>query len=176
MPPKDIRAFLARAEDLGAGQALSFLRDVDAINLRCRARAVRLAAELAGGSLAGRAVGVLGAAFKPGSDDVRDSPALDVAAALHGLGARVTLYDPAATGKARHAHPELGYADSAEGAARDAEVLLVLTEWEEFRHADPEILVKAVARRNVLDARNALDAEQWRAAGWEYRAPGRPGP
>jgi UDPglucose 6-dehydrogenase len=172
--PKDIRAFLARAEDLGAGQALSFLRDVDEINLRCRSRAVRLAAELAGGSLAGRAVGVLGAAFKPGSDDVRDSPALDVASALHGLGARVTLYDPAATGKARRAHPELDYADSAEGAARDAEVLLVLTEWDEFRHADPEILGKAVARRVVLDTRNALDAEQWRAAGWTYRALGRP--
>jgi UDPglucose 6-dehydrogenase len=172
--PKDIRAFLARAEELGAGPALSFLRDVDAINMRCRARAVRLAAELAGGTLAGRAVGVLGAAFKPDSDDVRDSPALDVASALRDLGARVTLYDPAATGKARRAYPDLDYADSAEGAARDAEVLLVLTEWDEFRHADPEVLGKAVARRNLLDARNALDAGQWRAAGWNYRALGRP--
>jgi nucleotide sugar dehydrogenase len=173
--PKDLRAFLARAEELGAGRAVSFLRDVDAINTRCRSRAVGLAEELAGGSLAGRTVGVLGAAFKPGSDDVRDSPALDVASALHGHGAQVTLYDPAAADKARRAHPELDYAESVEGAARDAVVLLVLTEWEEFRRADPEILGKAVARRNVLDARNALDAAQWRAAGWNYRALGRPG-
>ncbi len=143
--------------------------------MRCRSRAVGLAQELAGGSLAGRAVGVLGAAFKPASDDVRDSPALDVASALHGRGARITLYDPAAADKARRAHPELDYAESAEEAARGADVLLVLTEWDEFRHADPEILGKAVARRNVLDARNALDAAQWRAAGWNYRALGRPG-
>ncbi len=172
--PKDIRALLDRAGELGAGPALSFLRDVDTINLRCRSRAVTAAAELAGGSLRGQRVGVLGAAFKPGSDDIRESPALAVATAVCELGAQVTVYDPAATAKAVAACPQLGQASSAEAAARDADVLLVLTEWDEFRTADPEILGKAVRRRNVLDARHALDPGRWRAAGWTYRALGRP--
>jgi UDPglucose 6-dehydrogenase len=172
--PKDIRALLHRAEELGAGQALSFLNDVDSINRRCRARAVAAARELAGGSLQGQVVGVLGAAFKPGSDDIRESPAVEVAAAVSGLGARVTLYDPAAAAKAVAACPQLQRAGSAEAAARDADVLLVLTEWDEFRDADPEILGKAVRRRNVLDTRHALDPDRWRAAGWTYRALGRP--
>jgi UDPglucose 6-dehydrogenase len=172
--PKDIRALRHRAEELGAGQALSFLHDVDSINRRCRARAVAAARELAGGSLQGQVVGVLGAAFKPGSDDIRESPAVEVAAAVSGLGARVTLYDPAAAAKAVAACPQLQRAGSAEAAARDADVLLVLTEWDEFRDADPEILGKAVRRRNVLDTRHALDPARWRAAGWTYRALGRP--
>ncbi len=113
--PKDIRAFMARAEELGVEPALAFLRQVDDINLRRRARTVDLARELVGGSFAGRTVGVLGVAFKPDSDDIRDSPALDVAATIHGLGATVTVYDPAALSHARRAHPELGYADSACG-------------------------------------------------------------
>ncbi len=171
--PKDIRAFLARAEELGAGQALAFLRNVDAINARCRSRAVAAARELTGGSLAGRAVGVLGAAFKPGTDDIRDSPALAVAASLSDLGARVTLYDPAATDRACTAFPQLAGAESAEAAARDADVLLVLTEWDEFRNADPDVLGKAVRQRRVLDARHALDPVRWRAAGWTYHALGR---
>jgi UDPglucose 6-dehydrogenase len=171
--PKDIRAFLVSAAELGASDSLGFLEHVDAINLRCRSRAVDAAAALAGGSLQGRVVGVLGAAFKPGTDDIRDSPALSVAAQIHHLGGQVTLYDPAATDRARQAHPELRYAGSAVGAATDAEVLLVLTDWAEFTEADPELLGKAVARRNVLDARNALDPQRWRAAGWTYRALGR---
>jgi UDPglucose 6-dehydrogenase len=172
--PKDIRALRHRGEELGAGPALSFLRDVDSINLRCRSRTIAAARELAGGSLQGQAVGVLGAAFKPGSDDIRESPALAVAIAVCGLGARVTVYDPAAAAKAVAAYPQLKQAGSAEAAARDADVLLVLTEWDEFRNADPEILGKAVRRRNVLDARHALDPARWRAAGWTYRALGRP--
>jgi UDPglucose 6-dehydrogenase len=172
--PKDIRAFMARAEELGVESALSFLREVDDINLRRRARMVDLARELAGGSFAGRTVGVLGVAFKPDSDDIRDSPALDVAATIHGLGATVTVYDPAAVSHARRAHPELGYAGSAIEAVTDAEVTLLLTEWQEFREADPEELGKAVAQRNIVDGRNALDADRWRAASWVYRALGRP--
>jgi UDPglucose 6-dehydrogenase len=172
--PKDIRAFMARAEELGVESALSFLREVDDINLRRRARMVDLARELAGGSFAGRTVGVLGVAFKPDSDDIRDSPALDVAATIHGLGAAVTVYDPAAVSHARRAHPELGYAGSAIEAVTDAEVTLLLTEWQEFREADPEELGKAVAQRNIVDGRNALDADRWRAASWTYRALGRP--
>jgi UDPglucose 6-dehydrogenase len=172
--PKDIRAFMARAEELGTDQALSFLREVDAINMRRRARMVDLARELAGGSLRGRTVGVLGVAFKPDSDDIRDSPALDVAKTIHDLGATVTVYDPVAIPQARRAHPELRYADSALEAARDAEVLLLLTEWQEFSVADPEELGKVVATRSIVDGRNALNPERWRAASWHYRALGRP--
>ncbi|HXP55504.1 MAG TPA: UDP binding domain-containing protein, partial [Streptosporangiaceae bacterium] len=172
--PKDIRAFMARAEELGVEPALSFLRQVDDINLRRRARMVDLAREQAGGSLQGRTIGVLGVAFKPDSDDIRDSPALDVAATIHGLGATVTVYDPAAMGHARRAHPELGYAGSAVEAVTGADVTLLLTEWQEFREADPEELGRVVAQRHMLDGRNALDADRWRAASWVYRALGRP--
>jgi len=171
--PKDIRAFMARAGQLGAAQALRFLQDVDEINARCRARVVSLACDLLGGSVAGRAVGVLGAAFKPDSDDIRDSPALAVAATLGQLGARVSVFDPAAMDRARQVHPELSYAGSVQGAAQDADLVLLLTEWPEICDTDPEVLGKTVARRWIIDARNSLDAERWRAAGWQYRALGR---
>ncbi len=172
--PKDIRAFMARADELGVDQALSFLREVDAINMRRRARMVDLARDLAGGSFTGRVVGVLGAAFKPNSDDIRDSPALDVAQTIHDLGARVTVYDPAALENARRAHPDLEYAGSAQDAVRDAQIVLLLTEWPEFSGADPDEFGKVVAERNIVDGRNALDPERWREAGWHYRALGRP--
>jgi nucleotide sugar dehydrogenase len=173
--PKDIRAFAARAEELGTGESSRFLREVDAINIRCRSRTVALALDLAGGSLAGRTVGVLGITFKPGSDDIRDSPALEVAKAIHGLGARVAVYDPVAMGKAGRTCPELEYTGSLIGAAADADVLLLLTEWPEFRDADPQLLGKSVAQRNIVDARNVLDPALWGKAGWRYRALGRPG-
>jgi UDPglucose 6-dehydrogenase len=172
--PKDIRAFSTRAAELGVDQALSFLRDVDAINMRRRAKVIELASELTGGSLEGRSVGVLGLAFKPDSDDLRDSPALDVALAVRRMGAKVTAYDPVAMDPARKAHPQLEYAGSAIGAATDADVLLLLTEWPEFRQADPEVIGKAAAHRNVVDGRHALDPAAWRAAGWTYRTLGRP--
>src|SRR6266571_3677333 len=126
------------------------------------------------GSLEGRVVGVLGCSFKPNSDDIRDSPALDVAGTVHGLGARVTVYDPAALESARRAHPELEYAGSALEAVRDAHIVLLLTEWPEFADADPDVLGKVVAERNIVDGRNVLDPERWRAASWHYRALGRP--
>ncbi|HEV3289763.1 MAG TPA: UDP-glucose/GDP-mannose dehydrogenase family protein [Streptosporangiaceae bacterium] len=170
--PKDVRAFTARAEELGIGQALAFLREVDAINLRRRARTADLTQELAGGNLAGVPVCVLGAAFKPGSDDVRDSPALDVAQILTGMGARVTVYDPAAMDNARLVRPDLGYAGSMTEAARDAQVVLLLTEWPEFASLAPGDLDGIVARRNIIDARNVLDPASWREAGWDYRALG----
>ncbi|GAA1809940.1 UDP-glucose/GDP-mannose dehydrogenase family protein [Actinomadura chokoriensis] len=172
--PKDIRAFMARAGELGADQALTFLREVDEINIRRRIRMVDLARQLLGGSFAGRTVCVLGAAFKPNSDDVRDSPALDVAASIRAQGARVTVYDPQAMRNARRAQPTLEYGDSALSAARDAHVVLLLTEWPEFRGMDPSALAGVVAERNIVDGRNALDPERWRAAGWNYRALGRP--
>ncbi|WP_149259092.1 UDP-glucose/GDP-mannose dehydrogenase family protein [Actinomadura sp. K4S16] len=172
--PKDIRAFMARAGELGADQALTFLREVDEINIRRRIRMVDLARQLLGGSFAGRTVGVLGAAFKPNSDDVRDSPALDVAASIRAQGARVTVYDPQAMRNARRAHPTLEYGDSAMSAVRDAHAVLLLTEWAEFRDMNPATVAEAVAERNIVDGRNALDPERWRAAGWNYRALGRP--
>jgi UDPglucose 6-dehydrogenase len=172
--PKDIRALAARSAELGAGEACEFLREIDAINQRRRSRVVDLAREAAGGRLDGRRVGVLGVAFKPGSDDIRDSPALEVAARIRALGARVTVFDPAAMDRARQVHQDLDYAGSVPGAARDADVLLLLTEWPEFAAADPEILAKTVARQAIVDARHALDAGAWRACGWDYHAPGRP--
>ena len=172
--PKDIRAFMTWSAELGAGEAVSFLRQVDAINIRRRSRMVELARELAGGSVHGRSVGVLGLAFKPDSDDIRDSPAIDVAMTLYALGARVTSYDPAAMDKARQAYPELEYASSTIDVATDADVLLLLTEWAEFRQADPEVIGKGVAQRNIADGRHALDPALWRAAGWTYQALGRP--
>ncbi|MGJ6964571.1 UDP-glucose dehydrogenase family protein [Streptosporangium sp. G11] len=172
--PKDIRAFMARAGELGADQALTFLREVDAINMRRRARMVDLARELAGGSFRGCTVAVLGAAFKPNSDDIRDSPALDVAVKISEQGGRVTVYDPVAQENARKAHPGLSYGTSALDAAKDAHVVLLLTEWQEFIAMDPEELGSVVASRKIVDGRNALDAETWRASGWHYRALGRP--
>ncbi|WP_231336301.1 UDP-glucose dehydrogenase family protein [Actinomadura graeca] len=172
--PKDIRAFMARAGELGADQALTFLREVDEINIRRRIRMVDLARELLGGSFIGRTVGVLGAAFKPDSDDVRDSPALDVAASIRAQGGKVTVYDPQAMRNARRAQPSLDFGDSALSAARGAHVVLLLTEWAEFRDMAPESLAGAVSERNIVDGRNALDPERWRASGWNYRALGRP--
>lgn len=170
--PKDIRAFIARAADLDVEQALAFLREVDAINLRRRTKAADLACELANGDLTNVPVCVLGAAFKPGSDDVRDSPALDVAQILHGMGAQVTVYDPAALDNARRARPELGYAETLAEAAQGAHIMLLLTEWAEFAELKPGDLETVVAQRNIVDARSVLDADLWHAAGWNYRALG----
>jgi UDPglucose 6-dehydrogenase len=172
--PKDIRAFMARAGELGVDQALTFLKDVDDINMRRRARVVDLGYELLDGSYLGSKVCVFGAAFKPNSDDIRDSPALDVAASIQRHGAQVVVYDPAAMDNARRAHPELVYADTALEAADDADLVLLLTEWSEFRQMEPKVLGDVVAQRRMVDGRNALDPVTWRAAGWTYRALGRP--
>ncbi|MDH2389873.1 UDP-glucose/GDP-mannose dehydrogenase family protein [Streptomyces sp. HNM0663] len=173
--PKDIRAFMARAGELGADQALTFLREIDSINMRRRGQMVEMAREALGdGSFLGRRVAVLGAAFKPDSDDVRDSPALNVAGQIHLQGGQVTVYDPKGMDNARRLFPTLGYADSALEAVRGADVVLHLTEWAEFRELDPAELGAVATRRVVLDGRNALDAARWREAGWTYRAMGRP--
>ena len=173
--PKDIRAFMARAGELGVDQALSFLKEVDAINLRRRARMVELARELVGGSFGGMRVAVLGAAFKPNSDDIRDSPALDVAAAIQRAGAAVTVYDPQAMDNARERHPELGYRGLRARPPRRAPTWCCTSpsgpssaRWTRpsWRRSRPA--------RFVVDGRNALDPERWRAAGWTYRALGRP--
>ncbi|MBB5120172.1 UDP-glucose 6-dehydrogenase [Streptomyces eurocidicus] len=172
--PKDIRAFMARAGELGVDQALTFLREVDSINMRRRGHMVELARESLGGSFLGQRVAVLGAAFKPDSDDVRDSPALNVAGQIHLQGGQVTVYDPKGMANARSLFPTLGYAPTALEACRGAQVVLHLTEWGEFRELDPAALGEVVAARRILDGRNALDAAAWRAAGWTFRAMGRP--
>jgi UDPglucose 6-dehydrogenase len=172
--PKDIRAFMARAGELGVDQAVAFLKNVDEINLRRRARMVDLARELCDGSLAGRRVGILGAAFKPNSDDIRDSPALDVALRIQRAGAAVRLYDPEAMNNARATSPALAYEPTAVAACRDADVVLHLTEWEEFRNLDPAELKTVVGSPNLVDGRNALDAQRWIENGWTFRALGRP--
>ncbi|MFP8885904.1 MULTISPECIES: UDP-glucose dehydrogenase family protein [Streptomyces] len=172
--PKDIRAFMARAGELGADQALTFLREVDSINMRRRSHMVELARETVGGTFLGQRVAVLGATFKPDSDDVRDSPALNVAGQIHLQGGQVTVYDPKGMENARRVFPTLGYAGSAPDAVRGADVVLHLTEWREFGELDPEALGQSVAHKRILDGRNTLDAALWRKAGWSFRALGRP--
>ncbi|MFZ4893109.1 UDP-glucose dehydrogenase family protein [Plantibacter sp. Mn2098] len=172
--PKDIRAFAARAEELGRGESVAFLKEVDSINLRRRQRVVDIAVEELGGSAYQKRVAVLGLAFKPDSDDVRDSPALDVAVLLNGLGARVLAYDPEANANAKRLHPQLHFAASAEEAVADADLVVVVTEWKEFRALTPEQLAPLVAAKVIVDGRNCLDATAWREAGWTYRGLGRP--
>ncbi|MEE1755962.1 UDP-glucose dehydrogenase family protein [Streptomyces sp. SP18CS02] len=173
--PKDIRAFMARAGELGADQALTFLREIDSINMRRRGQMVGMAREALGdSSFLGKRVAVLGAAFKPDSDDVRDSPALNVAGQIHLQGGQVTVYDPKGMDNARRLFPTLGYADSALEAVRGADVVLHLTEWREFQELDPQKLGEVATARIILDGRNALDPVRWREAGWTYRAMGRP--
>ncbi len=173
--PKDIRAFMARAGELGADQALTFLREVDAINMRRREKTVELARQTLGGSLIGRNVTVLGAAFKPNSDDVRDSPALAVAGSLSLSGANVTVYDPQGMENAAKIFPTLTYAPNVEEALEGAEIVIVATEWKQFQELDPVAARKLVAGDNptVLDGRNCLPRKEWEAAGWNFLALGR---
>ena len=179
--PKDIRAFQARAQELGAGEALRFLHEVDLINLRRRAKVVHLATELlgrrqgpAGPDLSGARIAVLGAAFKSNTDDVRDSPALAVAGMLAEAGADVHVYDPQGNENARRVHPELAYEKSLGEAVTNADLVCVLTDWAEFRNADPVSLGELAGRRIIIDGKNCLDAGTWSAAGWTYRGLGRP--
>lgn len=172
--PKDIRAFMARAGELGADQALTFLREVDSINMRRRVRMVDLAREVCDGSIVGRKIAILGAAFKPESDDVRDSPALNVAAQMSLQGADVVVTDPQAIDSAQRKWPDLKFAPTVAEAVVGAELVLLLTEWKEYLNLDPDELSKLVRVPRMLDGRNALDPEKWRNAGWVYRALGRP--
>ncbi|WP_128819336.1 UDP-glucose dehydrogenase family protein [Streptomyces sp. S063] len=171
--PKDIRGFMARAGELGADQALTILREVDAINNRRRERMVDLAREQCDGNLAGKRITIWGAAFKPNTDDIRDSPALAVAHKLHELGATVTVTDPQALDNARKAHPELDYLDDSIAAVQDADLLLHLTEWPQYSHIDPHSLAARATSPKVIDGRGTLNADTWREAGWTFRALGR---
>jgi UDPglucose 6-dehydrogenase len=164
--PKDIRALIHRSRELGATKAADLLQQVDEINMSQRQQVIDRALEACGGSVLNRRIGVFGAAFKPLTDDVRDSPALNVAAALHLRGAQVVVYDPEARETAQRMFPTLSYADSLDEAATGADVILILTEWNEFQLVDPSRLRELVAAPVVIDARNCLDANVWRAAGW----------
>ncbi len=172
--PKDLRSFMARAEELGAKEALDFLSDIDSINLRARHRMVDLAVAELDGNPVDKKVFVLGAAFKPNSDDVRDSPALEIAEGLAKLGANVVIHDPKALDKAKERFPHLQFSDDLNQSALGADLVLHLTEWLEYRELDPAELGKLVSRRRIIDGRNALSPAKWQNAGWTYLAPGRP--
>ena len=172
--PKDIRAFMARAGELGADEALMFLREVDQINLRRRSHTVDLARKTLGGSFTGMFVTVLGAAFKPNSDDVRDSPALDVAVAMNNAGAVVVVHDPKGLANAARVYPTLRYEEDVMTALVGADLVVHATEWMLYQELDPAAVGAVVRQRHVIDARNTLDPALWRAAGWTYRALGRP--
>ncbi len=171
--PKDVRAFRARASEVGGDGAAALLAQVDAINLRARDRVLDMARGALGGGLAGRRIAVLGAAFKPDTDDVRDSPALDIASRAARAGAEVSVYDPMAAEAGGTARPELEFSPSLEVAVTGADLVMLLTEWEEFRAADPHRLAVLVRAPRLVDGRNALDHQEWAAAGWSVRAPGR---
>jgi UDPglucose 6-dehydrogenase len=171
--PKDIRAFMARAGELGANQALTFLREVDSINMRRRTHMVEVATKACGGSLLGANIAVLGAAFKPESDDVRDSPALNVAGMLQLNGATVNVYDPKAMENSQRLFPTLNYSTSVIEACERADAVLVLTEWREFVELDPADLAGTVRAKVVVDGRNCLDADRWTGAGWRMYCLGR---
>lgn len=171
--PKDIRAFMARAGELGADEVMSLLREVDSINMRRRERIIDMTIDACGGELLSKTVAVLGAAFKPNSDDVRDSPALNVAGMLALKGATVVVYDPQALANARKLFPTLDYAESALDACEGADVVLVATEWNEFVQLDPASVAAVARGRIVLDGRNCLPVEAWRESGWVYRSLGR---
>ncbi len=171
--PKDIRAFMARAGELGADQALEFLREIDSINLRARQRVIELVRKDLSDDLTGKKITVLGAAFKPDSDDVRDSPALDIAVQIAAAGAQVTIHDPKAIAPAKKRFPALGFAEDVEVALKGADLVLHLTEWKLYRELDPAKVKALVASPIIIDGRNALDREAWIAAGWKFRALGR---
>ena len=171
--PKDIRAFMARAGELGADQALTFLREVDAINMRRRDRVVDLAKEAFNGSLLGHRVTVLGCAFKPNSDDVRDSPALAVAGSLSLAGAAVTVYDPEGMDNAKKVFPTLDYAANTDDALREAELVILATEWKQFKELDPQQAGQLVDNKHIIDGRNVLPVADWQQAGWKVEALGR---
>ena len=171
--PKDIRAFMARAEELGAKQALEFLREIDAINLRARQRVIDVVRSDLSEDLTQYKIAVLGATFKPDSDDVRDSPALDIAVQLHAAGAHVVIHDPKGIEPARKRFPNLTFAHDVLECIKGSDLILHLTEWKEYRELDPKIIGDLVKSKIIIDGRNALDRELWRNAGWKFHALGR---
>ena len=171
--PKDIRAFMARAQELGANQALEFLREIDAINLRARQRVIDVVRADLSEDLTQYKISVIGATFKPDSDDVRDSPALDIAAQLQAAGATVVVHDPKGIEPARKRFPNLDYQEKVTDAVKGADAILHLTEWKEYRELDPSVIGQLVKSKFLIDGRNMLDRDKWRSAGWRFHALGR---
>ncbi len=171
--PKDIRAFMARAEELGVKAAVEFLREIDAINLRARQRVIDVVRSMLSDDLTQFKIAVLGAAFKPESDDVRDSPALDIAAQLNAAGAAVKVHDPKAIANAKKRFPNLTFSETVSDCLADADLVLHLTEWREYRELDPKVLLSMVKTPRIIDGRNVLDRNKWRSAGWKFHALGR---
>jgi UDPglucose 6-dehydrogenase len=174
--PKDIRAFRSTAAEKSVNSLVDLLTTVDTVNLGRRERTITLAREAVGGNLDGKRVAVLGAAFKPNSDDIRDSPSLSISGRLADEGAVVTVHDPVAMPNAALVRPDLRYAESAHAAAEGADAILHLTEWTDYHTIDPVALAEIVAVPVLIDARCTLDADLWRAAGWSVYIPGRPQP
>lgn len=171
--PKDIRAFQARAEELGVESAVSFLRDVDAINQRRRDRVVAQAIKIFNREIENAKITVLGAAFKPNSDDIRDSPALEVALRLADAGAQVTITDPEALPGVATRYPQLITEADVLTALTGSDLVLLLTEWAEFVNIDPVRATELVGTARIIDGRNALDPRIWEDAGWSYAGLGR---
>lgn len=170
--PKDIRALQARVSELGLDRTMSFLHEIDQINLRRRERVVDLVKSVLD-ELTDKKIAVLGATFKPNSDDVRDSPALDIAAQLYNAGADVSVYDPQGMPNSAKRFPRLTYAPTIEDCLESAEMVLLLTEWTEFRELNPETVSTFVSKKRILDGRNVLGETKWERAGWEFYALGR---
>lgn len=171
--PKDIRGFMARAEELGASQSLEFLREIDSINARARQRVIEVVRNVLGMDLKSFKIAILGAAFKPDSDDVRDSPALDIAAQIHEAGAEVLIHDPKAIEPAKKRFPMLNFTADLDECLRDADLVLHLTEWKIYRELDPNKIKKIVKTPRIIDGRNMLNRDAWSAAGWEFKGLGR---
>ncbi len=171
--PKDIRAFMARAEELGAQPAVEFLREIDAINLRARRRVIEVVRNILGENLKGKRIAVLGVAFKPESDDIRDSPSLEIAAQLFAAGAFVTIHDPKAMENAQLKFPTLAYKNTARECVTGADLVLHLTEWGEYRAIDPHEFAALANNPIIFDGRNALDRDAWTSAGWKFHSLGR---
>ena len=172
--PKDIRAFQARANELGVGDALAFLAEVDRVNDTMRAGVIHTVTELLGERTSTATVTVLGAAFKPDSDDMRNSPALDLAVELSGVVQRVVVHDPAAGPiLAERTNRPYEVASSAQSALEGTDLVIIGTEWREYQDLDPTQAAGLARTRYVIDGRNCLDAQAWNAAGWSYRGIGR---
>jgi len=164
---------MARADELGAHESLEFLREIDSINTRARNKMINVVRRELGEDLSGKKIGVLGAAFKPDSDDVRDSPALDIASQLLAAGADLKIHDPKAAEPAKKRFPSLSFVETVDEVFDGAELVLHLTEWKQYRAIDPTVVKSLVKSPIMIDGRNMLDMDLWASAGWRIHAVGR---
>jgi UDPglucose 6-dehydrogenase len=170
--PKDIRALMARAEELGVGESVAYLKEIDKINIRRRDRVIALLNQELG-SLSAKRVLILGAAFKPDSDDIRDSPALEIALLAYRAGAEVVVHDPVSLPGVAIKHPELIVEEDLAKAFDSVDAVVLATEWKEYRDLDPQSISAQVSNRLIIDGRNVLDVAKWQHAGFRVLALGR---